>query len=200
MRLVCISDTHGYYPAKLPAGDILIHAGDFTAYGSYEETERFFEWLDAQPFKDVLAVPGNHDVSLELTRIPDPGRIHLLMHQSVEIEGFKIFGSPITPVFNDWAFMATDGVRDILFQQIPEDTDILVTHGPPRGVLDRNFQGLPCGCPILAGLPWKPQAHIFGHIHEQGGRIDHDGQTYYVNASLMNEMYRPLNEPIVLDL
>lgn len=126
-----------------------------------------------------------------------------LIDNNFTVEEFNIWGSPWTPEFYDWHFMKERGeeLREV-WQKIPDDTDILVTHGPPFGILDKNKMGEPCGCEELtkAVERIKPKLHVFGHIHGGYGRMERtwtDGsKTIFVNAAHMNEDYEPENEPI----
>ncbi len=206
IKVVCISDTHEKHKRlQLPEGDILIHAGDFTWTGKQQPTLDFLDWLEAQPFKRKILISGNHDFYFEYGKNMDrlKGRaIHYLMNSGIVIDGqIKIWGSPFTPEFMDWAFMGTPREREALWVKIPENLDILVTHGPPFGILDKTVDGENAGCPHLlkAVQRRKPKIHLFGHIHEGYGLREIDG-TVFVNASLCNENYDLVNEPVVLQL
>lgn len=206
LKVICISDTHEKHKQiKLPEGDILIHAGDFTWSGKSQPTLSFLDWLEAQPFKRKILVSGNHDFYFEHGKNVEQlkGRdIHYLINSEVIIdERFKIWGSPYTPEFMNWAFMATPREREVLWAKIPEGLDILVTHGPPFGILDRTIDGENAGCPYLlkAIQTKKPKFHLFGHIHEGYG-LRKIGGTTFVNASLCNENYDPINSPVVFEI
>jgi len=125
-----------------------------------------------------------------------------LENSGVEVAGYKIWGSPISPTFFNWAFMANRG-DDIqkYWDMIDEDVDILITHGPPMGTLDMTTRGESVGCWDLARAVerTKPQLHVFGHIHNQQGIVEKDG-TIYVNASVLNDYYCYAYEPKVIDL
>ena len=201
--LVCISDTHNHLP-ELPAGDILIHAGDATMSGSQHEIFSFLEKFGELPFKHKILVPGNHDFGFE-TEAPlykaecKQRCIHLLEDSGITLEGINFWGSPVQPRFFDWAFNRDRGV-DIKkhWDLIPDGIDVLVTHGPPLGHLDRTEEGLSVGCEDLldAVKRVKPSYHIFGHIHEAYGN-DLNEHTRFINASIMNRRYRPTNQPQV---
>jgi len=87
-----------------------------------------------------------------------------------------------------------------VWSNVPADTDVLITHSPPFGILD-VVNGEHVGCRDLARelKRIRPRLHIFGHIHQSYGRIDRDG-TIYVNAALRDEEYKLVNQPIVVDL
>jgi len=206
MRLVCVSDTHGYHDAmRVPDGDVLIHAGDLTKRGTLEEVRAAGEWLTKLPHKHKLVVAGNHDFLFE--RDPAAARA-LLTHatyledEAVEIDGVRFYGSPYTPEFFNWAFMLPRGeALRAKWSRIPNDIDVLVTHGPPHKILDRTAHGDHAGCEALAErvAELKPQLHVFGHIHEGYGIRD-DGPTRYVNASICTFDYRPKNTPMIFEL
>lgn len=194
----CISDTHNKHKQlTLPGGDILIHAGDMSGRGHSGEILPFLDWFADQDYKYLILVPGNHDKGFE----QEPARykeeceqrgIILLNDSGIEIEGIKIWGSPITPWFHNWAFNRWP--EEILkhWDMIPEDTDILITHGPPRGILDYiPNQNLSVGCPHLLHkiLKTKIKLHVFGHIHEGRGYTYEHGKMF-INASTLDGTYK----------
>jgi len=210
MRLVCIADTHGMHRdmPPIPNGDVLIHAGDCLGAGSLDELEEFDQWLGSLPHRHKILIAGNHDWAFEET--PEAARLmvrnaHYLEDSGIEIEGVRFWGSPWTPRFRDWAFNLTRGEPLAKrWAQIPEATDVLITHGPPWGILDEagaNFDIQMVGChdllERLASLSVK--AHVFGHIHECYGTRERDG-IQFINASTCDERYRPTNRPIMVDL
>ena len=118
------------------------------------------------------------------------------------IDGVRVWGSPWQPWFYDWAFNLPRGAAlAAKWALIPDGTDVLVTHGPPLGVLDTTLRGEPVGCAALRGrvAQLRPRLHLFGHIHEAYGVVDHDG-TLFVNASNCTLAYEPDNAAIVVDL
>lgn len=208
LKLVLISDTHTYHrKVELPDGDVLVHAGDFTAMGRTGETTKFLQWFGSQPHRHKVLVAGNHDFMC----LDDPEQFARLLAEfapgvqylsdernSVVIEGVRFTGTPSTPVFGHWAFMKTQGELQQVYARFPADTDVLVTHGPAWGVLDTCFpSGDRAGCPSLRN--WievhKPQVHVHGHIHEGYGT--HLGDTLSVNAAICNREYRPENRPFI---
>ena len=206
-RIVCVSDTHCMHDQiDVPDGDILIHAGDSTIAGIHSEVSDFNCWLGKLPHKHKIVIAGNHDWFFE--RNPDLGAAALsnaiyLRDSSTCVEGLLIYGAPWQPRFCDWAFNIERGepIRQ-KWDLIPERRDVLVTHGPPWGVLDRAHEGGEhLGCEELSAAVQrvKPRVHIFGHIHGGYGQQQHDA-TLYVNASICDEAYRPVNAPIVIDL
>lgn len=213
MRFCLVSDTHEQHvKVKIPQCDILIHAGDITYKGDYNKFLAFDNWcqalLDAGTVKyEVVVIAGNHDIKLETN--PEWARAQFsaatyLEDKAVVIEGFKIYGSPWQPRFYDWAFNLDRGkaLRD-KWALIPEDTDILVTHGPPYGIGDRILEGEHVGCVDLLERVKivHPQLHVFGHIHEGYGMYEHTlPGTLFVNASTCTRQYKPTNPPVIVDL
>ncbi|KAI1979028.1 hypothetical protein LOZ55_002320 [Ophidiomyces ophidiicola] len=181
VTVVCISDTHNYQP-DLPDGDILVHAGDLTQSGSLAELQRALNWLNSQPHQHKFVVAGNHDLILDASfpsahfrdrQDIDWGSIVYLQNNTATVQcardrTIKIYGSPFSARHGNWAFQYPPTI-DIWEGTIPENTDILITHGPPKGHLDLNKLG--CGFLLkeLWRLSTKPKLHVFGHIHEGYG-------------------------------
>ncbi|MCW5959686.1 MAG: metallophosphatase domain-containing protein [Pyrinomonadaceae bacterium] len=212
-RIVCISDTHNCNEQiRVPDGDILVHAGDATISGTVAEVAAFNRWFSGLPHKHKIFVAGNHDRLFEtnnsLAREMLNENITYLQDSSVEIDGLKIYGSPWQPRFFDWAFNLMRGAELAeKWALIPDDTEILITHGPPYGILDevpRRFFVENTGCEelikkveYLSGK--KLKAHIFGHIHCGYGRSEKFG-VQFVNASNCDEAYLPTQKPVVFDI
>ncbi|MBM74659.1 MAG: metallophosphoesterase [Proteobacteria bacterium] len=227
MRIVCISDTHKQHERldPLPNGDLLIHCGDFSSTGQAQSIFDFAHWFSKQPHKHKILIAGNHDLTLHkdyyaqnwrrFHRIsPEPSekiisflRDHTgfkyLEDESIVIEGFKCYGSPWQPAFFNWAFNQKRGTESQKrWNQIPTDTDILITHGPPYGLGDLCRSGIRAGCEALLDEVQnrvRPLVHCFGHIHEGYGQYT-DGTTHYINASSCSVRYIPNQEPICFDL
>lgn len=204
-RIVAISDTHTLHDRiNVPDGNILVHAGDFCGRGEVTDLRRFIDWFYRQRHAHKVFISGNHDVCMETMGVLQPlgGGLVYLQDASAIIAGLRFYGSPWTPRFFDWAFMLDRGeqIRQ-RWAAIPGDTDVLITHGPPRGVLDVNSQGEHCGCDDLLARVDEiaPMLHIFGHIHEGHGYVAR-GRTLHVNASTCTAAYRPTNAPIVIDV
>ena len=211
LKIVCISDTHNCSEKiVVPDGDILIHSGDATITGTIEEIVLFNNWFANLPHKYKIFVAGNHDWLFEKNNrfarnLLDKSIIYL-QDSSVEIEGLKIYGSPWQPRFFDWAFNLMRGAELAeKWKMIPDDVDILITHGPPNGILDevprRDFVEN-TGCEELRKrveeLRLKNlKLHIFGHIHCGYGTTEKCG-VKFVNASNCDESYEPINPPIVV--
>jgi Icc-related predicted phosphoesterase len=206
MKIVCISDTHEKHKQlNLPKGDVLIHAGDFTWVGKEIPTLDYLDWFESQPFKYKIFVSGNHDFYFEhgrnLNRLTGRGFYYLMNSEIVLDKQIRIWGSPFTPEFMNWAFMGTPSTLKPVWDQIPEQLDILITHGPPFQILDRTLDGFNVGCPLLLEKvkKAKPKYHIFGHIHEGYGMWEQGGITF-INASLCNADYHLVNQPVVIKI
>lgn len=209
MRIVCLSDTHNdLHELEVPEGDMLIHAGDFTGRGSPQEVEAFAAQFAAYPHEHKIVIAGNHDWTFERNRflgeeiLRRAGGITYLQDSEVTIDGFRIYGSPWQPWFHNWAFNVHRGPKlRAIWEKIPTGVDILVTHGPPFGILDVAPRNGHVGCEDLTAelARIKPRLHVFGHIHDAYGIVEKDG-TIYVNACNDNERYNPVNPPIVVDL
>lgn len=207
MRIVCLSDTHNCNEEiDVPGGDILIHSGDATIRGTIDEIVLFNEWFAKLPHKHKIFVAGNHDWLFEtnpkLAQSLLDTNINYLQDSFVEIEDLKIYGAPWQPWFFDWAFNLRRGEPLAeKWKLIPNDTDILITHGPPNGILDQTPAGDFAGCEELRSRveEIKPKLHIFGHIHCGYGRAE-KFSVKFVNASNCDEAYEPSNHPIVIDL
>lgn len=243
MKIICISDTHGHHRelTEIPEGDMIIHAGDVSNIGRKNEVEDFLDWFSKLPFKHRIFINGNHDFFfdydwkaetesgderfngtyakihpkkvVESTLAEFPGIVYL-NDSGVEIDGIKIWGSPITPWFHDWAFnryregldMRNSSVTEKggikkHWDLIPKNTDILVTHGPVDGVLDLTREGARTGCKDLLNkiLETNVKIHICGHIHESYGTFETGDGRKFINASLLNRSYYLANKPIVFD-
>lgn len=208
MRFIAISDTHGKHGQILiPEGDVLIHAGDVCSRGSREEAEAFVKWFSSLPHRYKIFIAGNHDFYFERAAPEEvkkliPANLIYLNDSGVAIEGIRIWGSPVQPWFMDWAFNRQRGA-DIRkhWDLIPANTDVLVTHGPVHGILDKTFTGESVGCEDLLHkvLEIKPKVHICGHIHEGYGEVHQHG-VHFINASNLNLNYRPVNKAVVFEL
>ncbi len=208
MKFVAISDTHCRHRLlKLPKGDVILHAGDISYKGKKAEIADFLDWFAALDYKYKIFIGGNHDFFLEkgpgeelLNMIPE--NVIYLCNNGVEIEGIRIWGSPITPWFFNWAFNQKRGSKIARFWNlIPPGTDIVMTHGPVYGILDTVINGKNAGCLDLFNrlLEIRPKIHLSGHIHEGYGWVKRFG-IRFINASLQNEYYELVNQPVVFEL
>jgi Icc-related predicted phosphoesterase len=208
LKFVAIADTHGKHKdLTIPSGDMLIHAGDISMKGDEDEIIDFLNWFDEQNFKHKILIAGNHDFYFETEsqeQIEEllPKNITYLKDSSTTINEFKIWGSPITPWFFNWAFNRHRGEQiNRHWDLIPPDTDILITHGPIFRTLDKNSEGQHVGCKDLFNKVQeiRPKVHICGHIHESYGTADKMG-IKFINASVVNKNYELTNSPILFEL
>jgi predicted phosphohydrolase len=216
MRITAISDTHTKHnQLELPGGDLIIHAGDFSSMGYLHEIKNFCEWFRKTKYAHKVYIAGNHELGFrdyaeETYKLIENYELSLdyLEDQFYGIDDFddsevKIYGSPWQPEFCNWAFNLPRNGQELYqrWANIPLDTDILITHGPPFGVLDRVIERTDhLGCQLLSNRlqEVKPKIHIFGHIHTGYGYY-FDGITHYINAAVLNEQYKFTNTPLTFD-
>lgn len=205
MKAIAISDTHSRHNyVTVPEGDVLIHAGDISTLGSRSQVSNFLYWFSRLPHKHKIFVGGNHDWLLakyeNISSTLIPSNITYLCNSSIQIEGIKIYGSPNTPIMYGQAFELSEDNLKETWNAIPYDTDILVTHTPPYGILDANSRGNH-GCRALKKClgSLNIKYHIFGRIHESYGLECVEGTTY-INASVCDGNYSPTNTPFTFEL
>ncbi len=205
-RIVFLSDTHGFYDrVSVPPGDILIHSGDFGPRGTLADLREFHAWFAAHPHPHKVFVAGNHDWCFQEQEQESRTimrEVIYLQDESAEVLGVKVYGSPWQPWFLDWAFNLPRGkALARIWAKIPADTDVLVTHSPPHGILDTTEEGQACGCAdLLERIELlQPKLHLFGHIHEGYGTLQR-GAVLFVNGAVCDRRYRPVNPPHILDL
>lgn len=218
IKIVIISDTHNKHnEIKLPDADLLIHCGDHSSLGKIQELVNFNKWLGniKHKYQKIIIIPGNHDFLYQtnegLARNLVPNA-EILIDQTTQYNGLKIYGSPWQPEFFDWAFNLPRGeqLRQV-WDKIPEDTDILITHGPPHGIMDFCQNGH-VGCQdLLERVKKLPnlKLHCFGHIHEGHGSEFHEfkrnetiqnNTVQFVNASILDDRYKIKYSPIIVDM
>lgn len=208
-KLTFISDTHNKHGAiNIEPTDFLIHTGDLTSKGTLPEVAAFLYWFNQQPAKHKVFIAGNHDwlfyesqfqAKMLLRDYPD---ITYLEDSAAEIEGIKFYGSPYQPVFYNWAFNANEETLKKKWHEIPDETDILLTHGPAYGILDLTYHQENVGCKSLKYHIMnrvKPKIFAFGHIHEGYGTHKFE-DTLYINCSSLNRRYHPENAPIIMEI
>ena len=202
MKIVCISDLHNVYTDLiLPKGDVLIVAGDIDTHGGEILFLAFNFWMCSLDYKYKIVIAGNHDKYFEENSIEATPYIYL-NNSGVEIEGVKFYGSPVSPKFGHWSFMKERGDESAkVWDKIPDDTDVLITHGPPYGILDETAFKQKVGCYDLLQrvLKVQPKYHIFGHIHEAYG-TEKIGDTTFINASVVDFRYNLKNNPVVIEI
>lgn len=211
MRIVFISDTHSMIPTHaIPDGDVIVCSGDISNRGSEWDITDFAKWYDGLPHKYKITIAGNHDFSFERTPelaqkwLCDGNKIIYLQDKAVTLDGVKFYGSPWQPEFGSWAFNLSRDTGELgaKWDLINIDTDVLITHGPPAGILDLCSHGERVGCDELLREVMdriKPKIHVFGHIHEQYSTLNKN-DTLFINASTCTLQYDPTNRPIVVDL
>jgi len=212
-RITFISDTHskhGQITYSLPGGDIIIHAGDISSMGYFQEITNFCKWFDdgLSQYDNKIFISGNHDLNFqdkpkETKVIVDEYDINYLEDSNVNIDGINVWGSPWQPEFHSWAFNLPRNGKSLRekWDLIPPTTDILITHGPGWGRLDRvkgRTENL--GCELLTERIniIKPKIHVCGHIHSGYGLKEENG-TLFINASVLNEEYIFTQKPITID-
>ena len=227
-RIVCIADTHLQHEFELPDGDILVHAGDLTFSGDVPEIAKAAAWLGQlrSRYRHMVVIAGNHDWLFQR----DPATARLLLEekniiylhdQAAELCGLKFWGTPYTPEFCGWAFNVRRGAALAeVWARIPDDTQVLVTHGPPLGYWDDvrrhdvqshygeygvendHVRTEHVGCADLRARVQRLRhlrLHIFGHVHRPGLEYDSLG-TRFCNASVINHDYQYRYPPQVIDL
>ena len=203
MKIVCISDTHNSHrDVEIPNGDILIHAGDFSFQGEPRVYRDADKWFGELPHKYKFIIAGNHDFNFYRHKwknaIP-------LCDSGMVIDGVRFWGSPYSPTFGNWAWMKDRGDEIAKhWKMIPDNTDVVIAHGPAYELGDKTpprWGSVNAGCYDL-GLALdriKPKLFVCGHIHNGYGKYERKGAVY-VNASVCNEDYDPINPAIVVNL
>ena len=202
-EITIISDTHNRYKEITPmfksrqacSNDfMIIHAGDATGMGSRTETRKFLRWFASLPYDHKIFVPGNHDIAWEKygkEPFDIPPSVHVLIDEEVVIDGIRIYGSPWQPRFGtNWAFNLERGEQlKRKWDKIPPGTDILITHGPPHGIMDIDESNAHMGCEALRNMVRKicPKLHVFGHNHRfHDVELGINKYTVFVNASMLD--------------
>jgi Icc-related predicted phosphoesterase len=205
VKIVALADTHGMHKRiRVPDGDILVCAGDITGVGEIWQLREFNKWLGRLPHRRKVVIAGNHDWCFEGQPTESRNTLnccHYLEDEAVTIEGIKFYGSPWSPRFFNCAFNLDRGapIRRV-WDRVPDDVDVLITHGPPYGCLDKVKGGKRVGCKDLAQAIERvsPKVHIFGHIHEAYRKAAYDGVVYF-NASVCTFDCKPTNRPYVME-
>ena len=212
IKCTILSDLHGFIPPDLESGDVLIICGDLTGRDREDEYFKVFDWIDKQPFTEKILVAGNHDMRMEMENYDGPahGEFHYLCDSGVELFGFKFWGSPrslwfkgINPLCK--SFTGSESDLKKYYDKIPDDTDVIISHGPMMKVLDLCPNGSVGSWALRAAVDRvKPILLVTAHIHEEGGNqilYKHQGpNTLCVNGSYVNARYRPVNKPVKLTL
>jgi len=207
IKIITCSDTHrSHWDVKVPEGDIFIFAGD-NDITDLITLHDFNDWLGTIDVNLArIVIGGNHDflfqsIGKEWCKKLLTNCIYL-ENESIEIGGFKIWGSPYSPYFNNWAFMLPDNMLEEIWATIPLETEILVTHTMPYGILDK------CGLKMesVGSFSLKerikeiqPKIFIGGHLHESAGKYT-DYKTDYYNVSVMDEQYNIVNPCTIIEV
>jgi Icc-related predicted phosphoesterase len=220
MKTWLISDTHNHHDQlQIPANvEMVIHCGDeansHKSKPNLQESRDFFQWFNSLTIARKIFVPGNHSVAIEhgLLQPSDYPQVHFLIHQQIDIEGIKIFGSPYTPWFFNWAYNVVRPDLDAIWATIPSGIDLLITHGPPKGILDitrdwKSKQPIHVGSLSLTRHVTgriKPKVHAFGHIHDENGirnfGVVEKDQVLFVNCSCCDLPGQLVNHGVVMEL
>lgn len=233
ITVIGMSDMHGYLikPENMPPGDVLCICGDIVPLENQSDTiesiawlcGKFFPWVEALPYDKVVLVPGNHDFVFQTLRtdkngnhrkpkrvmkkLMAPAKLAYLVDTELMYKGYRFYGSPWCPDLTNWAFYADDDQLDAIFSKIPGQTDVLVTHCPPRvmefGMTTQGWNAYKdFGCEQLRKHVYekKPTLHIFGHVHTgRHARLEMEGTTY-ANVSIKDEDYQFTYDPQVFKL
>ena len=211
MKITCLSDTHQHHKKiKMPEVDMIIHAGDFTYHGELAEVKKFLQWYGEQKAKYKLLVCGNHEVEISkqpfqlLQQMCEDQGIRILNNNHTIVEGLTIFGSPNSNKFGyGWAYNSTENELENIYSSILPDTDVIITHGPAYGRLDRVLMGNCVGSMALTKRISELsniKLHVTGHIHESRGTLIRNG-VLTVNAAICGIPYTDvIINPIVVEL
>lgn len=218
MRITFISDTHSKHKQvtnSLPGGDLIVHAGDMSSQGYKHEIQEFLKWYNnLDNYTNKIFIAGNHDWGFQnepnmCKELLDFYNKVTYLQDNMELIGedyqtaVKVWGSPWQPEFYNWAFNLPRNGEELKtkWDMIPMNTDILITHGPAWGKVDTvKGEGNPLGCELLAERikVVKPKIHVCGHIHTGYGYV-FDGNTHYINASVLDERYYYTQKPLTVD-
>lgn len=197
MKILHLSDTHGCHRRlrDLPEADVVVHSGDFTMNGSEAEAIDFMNWFCDLPYRHKIFICGNHDDCLYGANIDGlDDNVHYLCNSSIKIGGLKFYGVPM---------FLEDCITDRQsrnYANIPDDTDVLITHSPAYGILDFDDDINYGSEEILMKLSdLRLKAHLFGHIHAQHGIMEQNG-VIYSNGAIMNANYSVLNVPNMISI
>ncbi len=232
-KITFISDTHNKHGELTPQiiaakPDVLVHCGDSTNSGwgiapnnakEVLELSSVIEWCDMLLGKEyvgaVIMIAGNHEITLQSSyeqsvrskeRMALCG-IHYLEDSGVTLDGVSFYGSPWTPQCGPWGFQIENKWQaEAIWKKIPEHLDVLITHGPPAGILDKTEDGIRVGCDHLrvhlaaqTKYNLAPRIHAFGHIHHSYG-MQLQGRTLHINACTTKEFGKSRNPPISIIL
>lgn len=218
MKIACIADNHGFLNVKVPECDLMIIAGDICPVSDHSVMfqklwieDNFINWARKQPVKNVVWVAGNHDFICQTDKRYDYHHIlddrdnsvtiHYVNCATVKIDDLNIWGSPWSNEFGPWAFMTNELQLERIYEDIPENIDVIISHGPPKGLCDFTEDEIHAGSSALRRTlsRVKPRLCVTGHIHEGYG-VARFGDTKIINASIMTAEYQPTNKPIMVEI
>lgn len=222
MKICAISDTHRRHnDISVPEADVLVHCGDFTNQGTTDEFKSFLNWFSSLTHKHKIFICGNHELGMDVypknikkkelikKYVDNYLDFYYLENSSIIIDGVKFYGSPATPFFRNWAFNIDKSAIGLTWDLIESDTNVLITHGPPYQILDSVIMRFGedrdphQGCPSLFNRIQELKqlkAHLFGHLHLQGGNsVNHNG-VVYVNSAMCDEAYQPVRQAQVISI
>lgn len=208
VRICFISDVHNKYKKLiLPEADIIVCSGDMTSVGKEHEIRNFLKWYNELNYPHKIFIAGNHDIMFEnegfFARSLVPYKIHYLQDSGVELMGLNFYGTPVNKSFPRWAFHKDEDGLKKHWEAIPDNTDILITHNPPYGILDKSidqpqrFGSTSLYYEVFTRI--KPVIHVYGHIHSGHGSKFISG-THFINASNLNEQYEVEYNPILVEI
>lgn len=205
VEITAFSDTHGRHRhIDVPdSGELLIVAGDITKHGRGTEVKAFTEWLSQFDYDEILVTGGNHDFCLDRgddgkayrEMLMEEANARLLLDDTYTYNGLTVFMSPFSATFDQYVFVDNDRRWD---EVIPDDADIVVTHGPPHGRGDYVEGAGHIGSEPLRNRVdgVEPELHLYGHVHGHFGR---QAPGSY-NVSVLDEDYKPVNGPITVEV
>jgi len=208
LKFIALSDTHGQHRSRKlnkfineNSADALLFAGDLQL-NNFDDGLDFIEWLHSLPYKYKVMTFGNHDGNFEniVEKAKEYNDVFVLNNESVSIKGIRIWGSPHSLPFLSWFFMKSDKELEEVYKKIPNNVDILMTHVPTFGILDVTKDGILTGSMSLLNRIKelkKLKCHICAHIHENGGKFETIDNVDFINASVLNEKYQMIHDPII---
>jgi len=219
LKIWFISDTHTRHAElKVPRADVVIHCGDEAnvrkPWQNKLQSAAFFDWFVELDIETKIFVPGNHSTAIGdgLLKPADYTSVRFLIHEAMNLGGFRVFGSPYTPMFFEWAYMKDREELDSYWSEIPAETEILITHGPPKGVRDvtrhwRTKEPIHVGSKKLTRHVTqriRPRIHAFGHLHDEAGIENFGTETrdgiQFINCSCVDLQGKLVNHGLVVEV
>lgn len=207
VKVAAVADLHGHLP-RIPGCDLLVIAGDICPREDHTpQFQRewldgpFRRWLSEQPCRQAVGIAGNHDFVFECGMHPRDLPWTYLQDSGTQMFGLRIWGTPWTRSYGDWAFTLDERALADRFSAIPHNTDLVISHGPPFGFADRTFDGANVGSYALNAALHRvqPKLAVFGHVHEGYSQRTENGVTL-ANVAVRDHRYRPLRPPTVFTI